>query len=147
MKCSIASCSNAPMFQCICNNERKYFCESDLTKHIVSNSGANHQTSTLEAQVDSRVKPLVVSKLEDLQRKISDCKRQLTADFSRTISAFEDKFRKIISDMNDKSQNLASYIKILTTDLGQLKDCRIKKVLEMSHDKAKQETSTWVLGC
>ena len=143
MKCSIATCSSSPMFQCICNNERKYFCEPDLTKHIVSNSGANHQTSALDAQIDSRVKPLVVTKLEDLQKKISDSKRQLTADFSRTISAFEDRFRKIISDMDDKSRDLVSFIKILTSSTGQLKDCRIKKVLEMPFDKAKQEISSW----
>ena len=142
MNCSALNCKNPPTVQCICNNERKFFCAVDLSKHITNYPSMQHQTTAIINE-DQNSKAVVLNKLNELIARINKNKIDLTEDFSRIVSCLETKFFHTLKELEGISKSLKIFIDKIESDPNLLGDCRLKRVLFSNISVARQELQIW----
>ena len=143
-KCSKVSCSDPPTFSCICRDEQKYFCQTDLLSHL-GDTAVKHDPKPMAAKINSSVISLVLASLSTLKSEIQQKKKQILDDFSRSITLLEERGRKAIRDMSDYEKSLDKAIADIKSNPEALDNNNLKKTLTLSLDQAKEECKDWKL--
>lgn len=142
--CARLNCPHKPTHECICRDERKYFCETDLLSHIKDKS-LNHNVKEIDYSSDSKVQEYVISILNNIKSDLIKNKKLILEDFSRSITLLEEKGRVIIRSINDYEKNIDKAINDIKSNSSQLPECNLKRILNASLEEVKKESNDWNL--
>lgn len=144
LSCSRLNCSNKASFECICRNERKYYCQNDFLTHISDQSTA-HTNKVLGFNPDPDVIKEVVNSLVKVNNEVKKIKKAIIDDFSRLMSQFEERGRILCRSMGDYEKSIEKAINDVKTNPSSIHECNLKKTLILSLEEAKKECSNWTL--
>ena len=143
-KCSKVSCSESATFSCICRNEHKYFCQTDLIIHL-GDTGVKHDPRPIVAKNNESVKSIVLASLSTLKSKIQHKKKQIIDDISRSITLLEESCIKAICNLCDFEKSIEKAIADIYFNIEELENTNLKKTLTMTLDQAREECKDWNL--
>ena len=143
-KCSKVSCSGSVTYSCICRDEKKYFCQTDILSHI-NDTSVKHDPKPIAAMFDESVKSLVLASLSTLKSEIQQKKKQIIDDLSKSITLLQKTCRKVICKMCDFEKLINKAIADIYFNTGKLENTNLKKTLTMTLDQAREECKDWNL--
>ncbi|OMJ76877.1 hypothetical protein SteCoe_23648 [Stentor coeruleus] len=142
--CSRLNCSEKAKFECICRNERKYYCQADLITHL-GDTSTTHTTKSLVSEDKSAVQREVLTALTNIKDRIKEEKKKILFDFSRIISQLEERGRTVSRNMSDYEKSLEKAINDVKTNPDAIPNSNLKKTLSMTLEEAKAECLKWEL--
>ena len=144
-KCSKVFCSEPATFSCICRNEQKYFCKTDLLSHL-GDIGVKHDPKPIVAKSNESVISVVLASLSTLKSEIQHKKNQVIDSLSISITLLEEGCRKAICNMCDFEKSIDKAIADIHFNTEELENTNLKQILTMTLDQAREECKDWNLA-